>query len=115
MLEILNQLNKTQGLTGSMIIGRDGIIIASDMADDFNEERLGAVASNTYAAIVGSIKRLDQGEFEQFTLSGDTGKMVMTAAHNSLLICLVEREVNISLIQVEIRNAVSAINEKASL
>ncbi|MFQ6003252.1 MAG: roadblock/LC7 domain-containing protein, partial [Candidatus Zixiibacteriota bacterium] len=31
MYEILEELNKTAGVTGSMIVGKDGIVIAADL------------------------------------------------------------------------------------
>ena len=38
MKEILNNLNRVKGVMGSMLVGKDGIIAASDVADDVDQD-----------------------------------------------------------------------------
>ena len=35
MYDALNELNKTTGVTGSMVVGNDGIVIAADLDESF--------------------------------------------------------------------------------
>ena len=53
MYQILEELNKTSGITGSMIVGNDGIVIASDLDTSFEDETVGALA----AAITSNVQR----------------------------------------------------------
>ena len=46
MYEALSELNKTTGVTGSMVVGEDGIIIASDLDENVEEEAVGALAAS---------------------------------------------------------------------
>jgi predicted regulator of Ras-like GTPase activity (Roadblock/LC7/MglB family) len=41
MYEILEELNKTAGVTGSMIVGQDGIVIAADLTTQLQDEAVG--------------------------------------------------------------------------
>ena len=38
MYQILEELNKTSGITGSMVVGNDGIVIAADLNTQIEEE-----------------------------------------------------------------------------
>jgi len=42
--EVLSELNKTSGVTGSMVVGHDGIVIASDLGTQFDQDAVGALA-----------------------------------------------------------------------
>ena len=42
MYQILEVLNKTSGITGSMVVGNDGIVIAADLNTQIEEETIGA-------------------------------------------------------------------------
>ena len=40
MYQVLEELNKTSGISGSMVVGNDGIVIAADMDASFEEETI---------------------------------------------------------------------------
>jgi predicted regulator of Ras-like GTPase activity (Roadblock/LC7/MglB family) len=42
MYEVLEDLNKTSGVTGSMLVADDGIVIAADMDSTNEDETVGA-------------------------------------------------------------------------
>ncbi len=46
MYEVLNDLNKTSGITGSMVVDNDGIVIAADLDERFDGETIGALAAS---------------------------------------------------------------------
>ncbi|HDL03362.1 MAG TPA: roadblock/LC7 domain-containing protein, partial [candidate division Zixibacteria bacterium] len=58
MYQILEELNKTSGITGSMIVGNDGIVIAADLDTSFEEEAVGALAASVTSNIQKSMDRL---------------------------------------------------------
>ncbi len=66
MKAILAQLNKTPGVWGSLIAGRDGIVIASDFSVETPESQVGAIASQILVALDGALKRIKMGEFKRF-------------------------------------------------
>ena len=61
MREVLSDLNKTSGITGSMLVGHDGIVIAADLNSQYDDDTIGALA--------GSIS-LDRGQEPGATASG---------------------------------------------
>nr|MBN2276708.1 roadblock/LC7 domain-containing protein [candidate division Zixibacteria bacterium] len=110
MYHILEDLNKTSGITGSMIVGKDGIVIASDLDTSFEEEAVGALAASITSNIQKSMDRLEQRPLNQVTIEAGSGKLFFSDAGIGLLVVTAESDVNIGLIRLEIKNAISRIS-----
>lgn len=115
MKTILGKLNKTNGIRGSMIVNRDGIVVASDFSVDLQEASVGAVASSILSALEGALKRIDMGKFSRFVITGSENKVAMVDAGQAILLVLLNREVNMGLVNVEIKDAAAAVKEKSKM
>lgn len=115
MRAILNQLNKTQGVRGSMIVNRDGIIVASDFSTEVDESAIGAVSSSILGALDAALKRVGLGKFQRFVIGGTENKVALIDAGPSLLLVLLNNDVNLGLVGVELKDAADAIAKKAQL
>lgn len=113
MYQILEELNKTSGITGSMIVGRDGIVIAADLNSQAEEETVGALAASITSNIQKSMNRLQQTALSQVTIEAGSGKLFMSDAKVGLLVVTAEPDVNIGLIRLEIKNAVNKIENQS--
>ena len=109
MYQILEELNKTTGITGSMIVGNDGIVIAADLDTSLEEEAVGALAASITSNIQKSLDRLQQTPLAQVTIEAGTGKLFFSDAGIGILVVTAERDVNIGLIRLEIKNAIAKI------
>lgn len=109
MYQVLNDLNKTPGITGSMVVGNDGIVIAADLATGFEGETVGALAASITTNIQKSLDRLRTSPLSQVTIEADDGKMFFTDAGPGILVVTAEKDVNIGLIRLEIKNAVGKL------
>lgn len=109
MYQILEELNKTSGITGSMIVGNDGIVIAADLDTALEEETVGALAASITSNIQKSMNRLNQAPLAQVTIEADSGKLFFSDAAVGILVVTAESDVNIGLIRLEIKNAVSKL------
>jgi predicted regulator of Ras-like GTPase activity (Roadblock/LC7/MglB family) len=109
MFETLAQLNKTTGVTGSMLVGNDGIVIASDLDEKSNDETLGALTSSIAATVRRSLSELGAQDFSQVTVEAENQKLFLTDAGIGTLVVTTEPRVNIGLVRLEIRNAVQAL------
>jgi len=110
MYQILEELNKTSGITGSIIVGNDGIVIASDLDTSFEDDTVGALAASITSNIQKSMDRLQQAALAQVTIEAGSGKLFFSDAGIGILVVTAESDVNIGLIRLEIKNAVSRIN-----
>ena len=109
MYEVLNELNRTSGVTGSMVVGNDGIVIAADLDACFEGDTVGALAASITANIQKSLDRLDTSPLKQVTIEADDAKLFFTDAGLGILVVTTEKEVNIGLVRLEIKNAVSRL------
>ena len=109
MYQVLNELNKTPGITGSMVVGGDGIVIASDLETGFEGETVGALAASITSNIQKSLDRLHTSPPSQVTIEADEAKLFFTDAGIGILVVTAEKDVNIGLIRLEIKNAVNRL------
>lgn len=115
MRAILAELNKTQGVWGSMVAGRDGIVIASDFSIDVQESQIGAISSQILVALDGALKRIKMGEFKRFMIGGSENKLALINVGQTILIVLMRRDVNMGLANIEIKNAVEAVAKNSRM
>ncbi len=109
MYDVLDDLNKTTGITGSMVVGNDGIVIAANLDESFEGEAIGALAASITANIQKSLKRLESTPLRQVTIEAEEGKLFFTDASLGILVVTTEKQVNIGLIRLEIKNAISKL------
>ena len=109
MYQVLEELNKTSGITGSMVVGNDGIVIASDMDTSLEDETVGALAASITTNIQKSLDRLQQTPLLQVTIEADSGKLFFTDAGIGVLVITAEKDVNIGLIRLEVKNAIDKL------
>jgi predicted regulator of Ras-like GTPase activity (Roadblock/LC7/MglB family) len=109
MYHILDELNKTPGITGSMVVGNDGIVIAADMETGFEGETVGALAASINSNIQKSLDRLRTSPLQQVTIEADDAKLFFTDAGLGILVVTAQKDVNIGLIRLEIKNAVGKL------
>lgn len=111
MYEVLQELNKTSGITGSMLVASDGIVIASDLDSSNEDETVGALASSIAAVIRKSMDKLGRERFSQVTIEAERGKMFLAETGVGMLVVTAENQANIGLVRLEINQAVSRLQE----
>ena len=115
MYQVLSDLNKTSGITGSMMVGGDGIVIAADLDNSFDGDTIGALAASITSNIQKSLDRLQTEPLKQVTIEADNGKLFFADAGIGILVVTTERQVNIGLIRLEIKNAIGKLQTVTSL
>jgi uncharacterized protein len=113
--EILGKLNKVNGIRGSMIVNRDGIVVASDFSVDADETGMGAVTSSILAALDGALKRINMGKFTRFIITGSENKIAVISAGQAVLLVLLQTDVNMGLVNVEIKDAAEAVRANSKM
>lgn len=109
MHEILSELNKTTGITGSMVVGNDGIVIAANLQENVEDDTIGALAASITANIHKSLERLQSSPLKHVTIEADDAKLFFSDAGLGILVVTAEKEVNIGLIRLEIKHAISRL------
>jgi predicted regulator of Ras-like GTPase activity (Roadblock/LC7/MglB family) len=115
MYQILEELNKTTGITGSLLVGSDGIIIAADLDTRFQDEAVGALAASIVSTVDKSLEKLQSTPFKQVTIEAEKGKLFLTDVGIGVLVVTTEPEVNMGLVRLEISNAQQKIRSRESI
>jgi len=115
MYQILEGLNKTSGITGSLLVGSDGIIIAADLDARFQDDTVGALAASIVSTVDKSLEKLQATPFKQVTIEAEKGKLFLTDVGIGVLVVTTEPEVNVGLVKLEIRNARQKIRDRESI
>jgi predicted regulator of Ras-like GTPase activity (Roadblock/LC7/MglB family) len=109
MYEILEELNKTTGVNGSMIVGQDGIVIAADLHTQLQDEAVGALAASIVSTVQKSMSRLSNDALKQITVEASGGKLFLTDVGIGVLAVTTDPKVNVGLIRLEIKNAAEKV------
>ncbi len=109
MYEILNELNKTAGINGSMVVGQDGIVIAADMNAQLQDEAVGALAASIVSTVKSSMERLSNEGLRQITVEAQKGKLFLADVGIGILAVTTEPQVNVGMVRLEIKSAAEKI------
>jgi predicted regulator of Ras-like GTPase activity (Roadblock/LC7/MglB family) len=112
MYEILEELNKTQGITGSMIVGQDGIVIAADLHSGIQDDTIGAMASAIAASVQRSLDKIKLNPFKQVTVEASQGKIFLTDVGIGTLVVTTGPQVNLGLVRLEISQASNRLKKR---
>lgn len=112
MYNALSDLNRTSGIKGSMLVGSDGIIIAADMDSQLEDETVGAMSASIVSNVSKAMERLQNETPAQITIEAENGKLFLADAGVGILTVITEKNVNIGLIRLEIKNVISKISGK---
>ncbi len=110
MDRILNELNRVPGIKGSLIVGTDGIVIASELSDELDEEEISALASALILASDKISQKVEQGQLKSIFVETSKMRWSINRARMGFLICLSHADSNLGLIRVELRDAVMKLN-----
>lgn len=83
---LLATIDRTPGVTGSLLVGYDGLIIAFTLPPTVDRDFLAAQACAMFTSIGQQTERLERGELRRMVLETSTGAMLMTAADMGILV-----------------------------
>ena len=115
MKPILVELNETLGARGSLVVSRDGLLIASAVGPDAQVERLAAMGAGILSDVGRSLAAAGMAEFTQCEVAAEQGKVILVAAGPAYLLVLVGPRIEIGPGSVEIRSAARLVAKAAEL
>ncbi|MHC4247928.1 MAG: roadblock/LC7 domain-containing protein [Planctomycetota bacterium] len=115
MYEILNRLNKTEGVHGSLIMGADGLVIAAELGTDVDENAVAAVGSQILGSLQGALRRMQMGGFQRFVVTGRDGKIILADAGSVIVVLLLDLDANLGLVSVDVKDAIQEIQRKVRM
>ena len=112
MLEkILADLNGVEGVNGSLVAGKDGLIISERAPEGTDTDLASAMASTLFGTGEKAAKELKQGEVVQAMVEGTGGKILLIAGKDAILMAITDPNVNLGLIRIEMKRCIKEIEE----
>jgi len=111
--EQLENLNDTDGVEGSVVVRQDGLLIASRLDDEINEDQVGAMTASTLGSGETASDSLQLGDVKGITVETEDGKIIsMSVGSEGILTILTSPGTSIADINDSIREAGVAIAEE---
>ncbi len=115
MRRILKQLSDVPGVKGSVVVMRDGIIVAAHLSKSLQQDKVAAVASSVLQSARRGLAANHLADFSRFTLVASQGKMVFADTGRSFLVVVVDRTAELGPVDLEIESAAMRIGKQGEL
>jgi predicted regulator of Ras-like GTPase activity (Roadblock/LC7/MglB family) len=107
MVDRLRDLQaSTPDIEASAVVSVDGLIMASSMPPDIEEDRVSAMSAAMISLGERIAGELGRGEFEQVYIKGDSGLVIlMSIGEEAVLTSLVKENARLGLIFLDMKRA----------
>jgi predicted regulator of Ras-like GTPase activity (Roadblock/LC7/MglB family) len=102
-------LNDVVGVKGSAIVTKDGMVIASHLSRQLEEDVVAAMAADVILRTRRALESHGLRHFARFTLVASHGKMVFTDTGPAFLVVVMDRNVELGPVDIEIESAAMRI------
>lgn len=111
METILQRLLAIEGVTGALLTGKDGLVVASTLEGE-EEELLGAMAAAAYDAAGRYIEQLGAGDIRHATFETPGGIILVTDGGEMLIIVRCGAQANLGRVRMEAGAASLRLSEQ---
>jgi predicted regulator of Ras-like GTPase activity (Roadblock/LC7/MglB family) len=88
---LLSKIDTFEGVIGSLIVGHDGLVIASTLSGGIDKDMMGAMCTAIHSHLDVAVKKMDKGKLQQSVFVGGDNKLtVMTAVAVGVLAVFVD-------------------------
>ena len=102
---LLSDINRIEGVMGSLIVGKDGLVIASTMPTDIDKDLVGALTSSIFSNVDIQTKRMQRGLLKRMVLDTNNGLAVLAEVEMGTLVVFSKHEQ-----KFDINNVLTAVN-----
>jgi len=110
LIELLQGMQKIGDISGSIVVSRDGLVIASNITK-IDADTFAAMSAAMQGAAETAASELKQGEVDQIIIETRNGKIISTGAGaKAILVILTSRSINLGLALLEMGKAAEKIS-----
>ena len=112
MKEILRDLNAVAGIKGSMVVAEDGIVVATALPPDLENENVAAISSQMIRSLRRSLERMGVDSFNRYVLGSTHGRMVFVNLGEAYLVVITHQNIKLDVILIEIASTAYRITHR---
>jgi predicted regulator of Ras-like GTPase activity (Roadblock/LC7/MglB family) len=107
--KIVEDLIRIDGVIGSLLVGKDGLVVSSTLLEDEDAEVLGAMSAAMFGTISKSAERIGVGTLRDTIIEASEGSIQLIEAEDLILVVITEKGVNLGMIRIEMRKAAKRV------
>jgi len=115
MKTILAELNETISARGSIVVMKDGMLVASDVREGVDADRLAALGAAIVTEVGLTLGVREGKSFTQIEIAAEQGKVILVEAGPTYLLVLLGARLEIGPGSIEIRSAANRVAREADL
>jgi predicted regulator of Ras-like GTPase activity (Roadblock/LC7/MglB family) len=115
MRDVLQNLNKEIGVKGSLILTKDGVIVASEIPPPLQGELVAAIASNAIQRLIASLRGLGGQSFARYLFNASYGKMIFIETGDAYLVVVLDKTINVDFTLLAVQSAARKIKNLGSM
>ena len=115
MKDVLVSLNKEVGVKGSMIVTRDGVVVAAEILAPLVGDTVAAIASNSIQRVNAALRGLGANNFSRYLFNSSYGKMIFTETGDAYLVVVLDKHINIDFTMLAVASAARKIRNLGSM
>jgi uncharacterized protein len=115
MREILTELRKHVGVRGSLLVTRDGVIVATELGDGLVPESVAALTSTVIAEATRAAGKLEIGSIRRMMLTSSFGRLLFEPLGELVLVVATEPGLDLEHMLLEIAGPARRIREMSRL
>lgn len=107
--EIMDGLRKIQGIHGTALVEKYGLVAGQALPAWIDAESLGAMVNLIVKASARATRELAQGDFKSAMIDNEKGRLIFMAIGSKILIIVATPNVAMGILQVKLQAAAQAI------
>lgn len=116
MREVLKNLNESVGVRGSLVMTKEGVVVAACLGDDLEQETIAALASSVLGALGRSRKSsFHLGEVARFTLYAKHGRLIFEIVESLVLVVVTDKYIDLDITLLEIAGVAKRLQRMAQI
>ncbi|MFQ6131585.1 MAG: tetratricopeptide repeat protein [Armatimonadota bacterium] len=106
----INRLAGANGIAGAMVVGEDGLVIASQMGVTNEEEAFGALIAEIHRPMRRYAARMDMGRLRRAVIDGAGGKLILASDGARILAVAASTDAKLGMVNMQIDQAMALMH-----
>ena len=107
--EILAELVTVEGVRGAAVLTTDGIVVASELGDDFSDDVVVGLSSFLVATTARSLREAGMGTFHRFTLNATHGTVVLCDFGEAFVVAMTDQFADLQKCSIRVQETAAAL------
>ena len=108
---VVERLAQIKGVVGSVLVAKDGLVVASDLSVQVQDEIVAAMVSAVGSTAVKAAEMMEQGTLKNIIIESESGKLFLSDTNIGYLGVLTAPDANIGLVRLELREAAEVLKK----